>query len=184
MSMAKAKKKRTRSKHRPKAVSLPRAPWDMGPDTPAQRHMKIVESIEHIDPETGKRSNPNNVKRARRVDMLEVYHKRGVIDARQFSAGEALRNAYEATQKSPPAIKQVQVDCSPKPDHAISVQTDRLSAYINLSRHIRPADEELIDAVVLNGSGIPGRLYKGRHHQIGLQHLRDALEHLANAANF
>lgn len=183
MSMAKAKK-RSRNKGKPRAVSLPPAPWDMGPDTPAQRHMKIVESVEHIDPKTGKRSNPNNVKRARRVDMLEVYRKRGVIDARQFSAGEALRNAYEATQKSPPAIKQVQVDCSPKPDHAISVQTDRLSAYINLSRHIRPADEELIDAVVLNGSGIPGRLYKGRRHQIGLQHLRDALEHLANAANF
>ena len=97
--MAKAKK-RSRSKGKSRAVSLPPAPWDMGPDTPAQRHMKIVESVEHIDPKTGRRSNPNGVKRARRVDMLEVYHKRGVIDARQFSADDRQRGVFVLVERA------------------------------------------------------------------------------------
>ena len=61
-------------------VTLAPNPWDMGADGPANRIGLIEEAATEIDPETGKETpNPNNVKRARRVDMLEVWHRRGWI---------------------------------------------------------------------------------------------------------
>lgn len=69
----------------------------------------------------------NGMKRRQRIGTLE--RMMGHLTQRQYQAGQEIRNAFEATQKSPPAIKEIQVDASPKPDATIDVQCDAQSRY-------------------------------------------------------
>jgi hypothetical protein len=184
--MTKKRARKGRKAHR-KPVTLSAAPeatnrWDMGPDTPAQRAGKVIESADYIDPETGKRINPNNVKRARRIDLIETYHKRErpILDTRQFRAAQLLRNAYEATQKSPPAIKKVQVDTTPKPDANVAIMVDRISAFHRAARHIPPECRPVIDVVVLQNRAIAAHpAYKAWNHAKGVALLQRGLDAIA-----
>lgn len=67
----------------PRPVTLPSQPtqWDMGANGPANRRGLKQEDAMDVDPVTGKTSNPNGVKRMRRVDMLERWHRKGQISA-------------------------------------------------------------------------------------------------------
>ena len=168
------------------AVSLAPAPsWDMGATGPANRVGLVVEPRGEIDPATGKQVNPNGVKGARRVDMLEVWRNRGVITQSGFAAAEALRNAFEATQRAPGWPDNERVQSSPKPDHAVTIQIERLSRYHDLARRVAVQDRAIIAACVLY-PGIPARLpqYRGRRYAEGLAHLRAALDRLANVRGY
>lgn len=158
-------------------ITLPE--WDMGATGPANRVGLVVEDAADLDRETGKVINPNGVKRARRVDMLEVWHKRGVISTAGFNAAEKLRDAFEATERAPGWPDNDRVQSSPKPDHAVAIQIDRLSRYHDIARHVGQADRAIMDACVLS-RGTPATIgYKGRRYQEGLDLLRDALDRLA-----
>lgn len=143
---------------------------------------KLEDAVER-DPVSGKVNNPNGIKRARRVDMLEVWRKRGAVSQRGFDAGMTLRAAFEATLRGPSAnFANDRVDSSPKPDHAVSIQIDRLSRFHRIHRHVREADREIIDTVVLRGAALAGiKGYRGSGYRRGLAHLHDALERLAVA---
>ena len=183
------KRKLTRKGRRAdkKPVTLSAAPppanrWDMGPDTPAQRQGKVIEDADWIDPETGKRINPNGIKRARRIDLVETYHRRErpFLDARQYKAAVALRNAYEQTQRSAPAIKKVQVDSTPKPDANVAVMVDRASDYHAVARHIPPECRAVIDIVVVQNRAIAAHpAYKAWNHAKGVALLRRGLDAIA-----
>ena len=170
-------------------VTLAPNPWDMGADGPANRIGLIEEAATEIDPETGKEQpNPNNVKRARRVDMLEVWHRRGWITTAGFNAAEKLRDAFEATQRAPGWPDNDRVQSSPKPDHAVTIQIDRLSKYHVIARLILAADMQIIAACVLDRHGPERvrdkrghRIYAGENMRAGYQHLCDALDRLAKA---
>lgn len=151
------------------------APWDLGATGIANRAGLVVEDVEP-------QSNPNRVKRARRVDMLETYFRRGWIDHRQFTAGEALRNAWEHTERSPGIdLAQERVDSSPKPDHAITIQIDRLAKYLKVSGKVDPADARILFAVACCGTGVSAlREYRGYNHEKGKLHLAEALDRLAS----
>lgn len=174
---------------KPKQVTTPAMPtsWDMGAMGPANRHNLITEEAAHIDPETGKATNPNGVKRMRRVDMLEIWHRKGEITTAGFNAAEKLRNAFERTECAPGWPDNDRVQYSPKPDHAVAIQIDRISAFHHIARHTHPDDRAIIGHCVLS-KGIPATLrvhgvrpYHGRGYDAGLRHLSDALDRLANA---
>lgn len=168
-----------------KPVSLPSQPtqWDMGATGPANRAGLHQEDAMEKDPVTGKAANPNGVKRMRRVDMLERWHRKGQISAAGYTAACALRDAFEATGRSASMDPtQDRVDSSPKPDHAVEIQIDRLSRFHQINRHVAPEDRAIIGACVLSG-GTPASLrqYRGRMHQAGMIHLSEALDRLASS---
>lgn len=168
------------------AVTLHRPQWDMGASGPANRHGLRIEDAPTIDPLTGEASNPNQVQRARRVDMLEVWAKAGTISTAGYTVACNLRNAFEATQRSPGAAENDRVDSSPKPDHAVTIQIDRLSAFQAIMRHVSAQDRAIVDTCVLSGR-TPGQMrgkdgkypYRNAAYQSGLEHLAAALDRLA-----
>lgn len=173
---------RPRAKRKSKPVTTPPCPWDMGATGQANRSNLVIEQVGDMDTATGAIINPNGVKRARRVDMLEVWHKKGVISTAGFNAAEKLRDAFEATERAPGWPEAERVDSSPKPDHAVTIQIDRMSRFHVYHRHVSAEDREIIDACVLRG-GTPGSLrqYRREKWQAGLRHLHDALDRLATA---
>ena len=171
-----------------KPVSLSPSPWDMGATGPANRHGLEIEEAADINPETGEVQNPNGVLRARRVDMLGVWHRRGWITTAGFNAAEKLRDAFEATQRAPGWPDNDRVQSSPKPDHAVTIQIDRLSKYHVMARLIITDDMQIITACVLDRHGPERvkdkrgqRIYGGQNLRAGSRHLSDALDRLAKA---
>lgn len=172
----------TNAKAAPKAaVTLAGNGWDMGPRTALQDAGKVIEGRGEINPETGEMVNPNGVMGARRVDLVEIYGKRGWLEPRHVTAAKALRMAWEGTMKSPDAIKAIQVDSSPKPDHAVAMQIDRISKFSKVMGLVPKRHREIIDMTVLRG-GSPAQLrqYRGPNFQAGIAALRVALDNLAN----
>ena len=181
-------RRKKRAKKPAVSVAMPTA-WDMGATGPANRAGLVIEARGDVDPTTGTRANPNGVKGARRVDMLEIWHRKGIITTNGYNAAERLRNAMEATMRAPGWPDNDRVQSSPKPDHAVTIQIDRISAFHAIAKHIAPPDQPIIYHCVING-GIPASLrvdgsrpYHGRGYQIGLQHLSDALDRLSRATS-
>ena len=171
-------------------VTLPG--WDMGAMGPANRPGLVEEDAPTIDPETGEEFNPNGVKRMRRVDLLDLWHRKGVLSAAAYTVACDLRDAWLTTQMGRAVdLGQERVDSSPKPDHAVTIQIDRLSKFHALMRHVVQADVPVVNACVLNSGGpgdvmardgsrpfrnVPGEVWR---HDAGLRALSDALERLA-----
>lgn len=185
-------KKGTNAKAKPRAlVSVMASPWDMGATGPANaaRESRIEEGVSpEVNPDTGeiKTRNPNGIKRRVFYDMLDVYHRRGWICTRGYNAGSALRAAWQRTEQGQGNDwSKERVDSTPKPDAAVAVQIDRMSALVAITRHIPPDDHSILLTVACEGHAI-GRVvkYRGRNHEAGKAHLRDALERLANALRY
>lgn len=170
------------------SVTIPANPWDIGATGLANRHGLQIEDAATIDLDTGKAHNPNNVKRMRRVDMLEHWHRHGTISPAGYAAACALRNAFEHTQRSPgTSFEQDRVDSSPKPDHAVTIQLERISKFHNVNRYVVAADVAMLHHCVL-GQGTPGTLrirgvkvYVGANYAAGLRELAASLDRLAKA---
>ena len=169
--MAKKKGKRlnpsakgTANRQSRRPVTLPGVTWDLGAAGPANRAGLTIEPAGDIDPETGEVVNPNRILRARRVDMLEVWHKRGTISTAGYNFAVKLRDAFEATERAPGWPDNDRVQSSPKPDHAIAIQADRLTAYHAVARFVAREDWPVIDHFVLarrEGSTIrPGHAWR------------------------
>ena len=188
----------TRNKKLPKPRrDAPFTPgWDMGACGEANRQGLQQEEAGEIDATTGKMVNPNNVRRVRRVDMLEHWQRHGTISQAGYTAACKLRDAFENTQRGPgTSFEQDRVDSSPKPDHAVTIQIDRISAFEKVYRHVTMADRPLINHCVLNGvqdgvaaSATPASLrikgkrpYFGANYPSGLVALSAALDRLAKA---
>lgn len=142
-----------------------------------------VEDAIMPDPATGKPQNPNGVKRARRIDVIESYFRREKIDDRQFDAALRLRVAWEQTMKSPPAIKKLQVDVTPKPDHFIAILMDRIGRYHEVARHAGRQHWRLVAHVVLDNRTLGSLPEAGGGRQLDRAHeaLAEALDILADA---
>ncbi len=174
----------TKVNAKPKSeVSLSQPRWDQGAAGQANRLGLVTEERGDVDADTGKTINPNGVRGVRRVNMLEVYFKRGVISRRGYTAGEALRAAWDATMQGKGSdISDVRVDRTPKADAAIDIRIDRLSRLLLISKHVPTCDIGIVFAVVCEGRAI-GHLpmYRHRRHDAGKRHLFAALERLAAA---
>lgn len=185
--MVKQPKNRQASRGKRKAppITLMPTAWDKGADGPANRLNLVEEERGEINAATGKRENPNGVRGVRRVDMLEVWHSQGTITTAGFNIAVKLRDAFEATQRSPGWPDNDRVQSSPKPDHAVTIQIDRISAFHRIHRHVIAEDSPIISHCVIMGATpaslrIDGkRPYYGEGYKRGLQHLSDALERLS-----
>lgn len=188
-----AAKKKRRLKHGTKATAKPTSsvsvapmPWDMGADGPANRARESV-VVDAAEPEVEggevRIRNPNGVKRRQYHDMLEVYHRRGVISDRGYEAGKNLRAAWERTQRGGGCMdwSQDRVDRSPKPDAQVAIKVDRMTRYVRIKKLIPARDNALLMAVVCEGHSI-GCLpqYRALNIDAGKAHLRAALERLAD----
>lgn len=167
-------------------VSLPAMPWDMGAEGQANRHNLHREERGEINPATGKMENPNGVQGMRRVDMLEIWHGKGVISTRGHNAAVKLRNAFEQTQRAPGWPDNDRVQSSPKPDHAVTIQIDRISKFAAIYNLVPYRDNDIIWHCVIC-RGIPSSLvvrgrypYRGKYYDVGLEYLREALDRLAD----
>lgn len=165
------------------SVSLAVPRWDQGATGPANRAGLVTEGRGVTDPETGSVINPNGVKGARRVDMLETYHRRGWISDRGYTAGEALRDAWAENQKGQGNDWSMErVDSTPKPDAHIAIQIERVAKLVSVSRLVTADDMGILFAVACDGHAISRlKRYRGANHERGKAHLREALERLADA---
>jgi len=176
--------RKTRSRKPKSPVTLQATTWDQGAAGQANRINLVTEERGEIDTITGKTINPNGVKGVRRVDMLEFWHKRGTITTPGYNAATDLRDAYEGTQRAPGWPESERVQSSPKPDHAVTIQIDRLSRFHQFSKHIAPTDRAMINACVLEARTPAAAGYKGPLYQRGLIELRDALDRLARSMGY
>lgn len=163
-----------------KKVTVPKMPWDTGPNTLAQNYMRVIEDANYTDPETGKKVNPNGVRRARRIDWAELYHSKGVMTKRQLRAADALVMAWERTFRTPPAIKKVQVDVSPRPDAAISMQIDRVSKYHRLAKEIPKRSWPYVRHVVVDNRPLSSMAKGGAQLARYMDRMKDGLDALAD----
>lgn len=170
--MTKSRKSRARKPYTPPTQ------WDTGPNTQAQRRMKVVEDATWTDPETGKEVNPNGVRRARRLSVCETYRRQGLLSKRQASAAEAVLFAWERNQRTPPAIKKVNVDTSSKPDAHIAILIDRVSAYVWVIGKVPSDVRGLVEFVCRDDNFITA--LPGYRRSIDMQRLRVALDDLAD----
>lgn len=186
MARSKAKKKALRANNARRSasmrgkVSLPQ--WDHGAMGQANRAGLVIEERGEVDSGTGKRVNPNGVTGVRRVDLLEFWRNRKSITEGGYQAAVRLRDAYEATMCAKPSLPDNdRVQSSPKPDHAVSIQIDRISRFERMMRQVRQQDRQIISACVLDGKH-PGALsqFKGERCREGFIHLRDALDYLSD----
>lgn len=173
-------KKHMGNKRKPKPVTLAECPWDTGPNTAAQRAGKVLEDATYTNEDTGEKVNPNNVRRARRIDVAESLRNRGKISDGGFKAASKLREVWEGTMRRPPAIKAVQVDSSPKPDQAIAMQIDRQSRFHAVARLVPQDDWPLIEHVVLANRSLTSLGYRNARFTMGCHRLSGALDSLAD----
>lgn len=169
------------AKARRRAPSIAASPWDHGATGPANRHGLVIEERGEVDPKTGRRQNPNGVTGARRVDMLEVYHRRGWISDAGYDAAVRLRNAWLRTEMGRGQVWSFdRVDGGGSVRETVEVQIDRISALVRLSDAISDGDRRIIECVAFDGTGIGAlREYRGRRHQSGVAAMREALDRLA-----
>ena len=162
-------------------VTLAETPWDHGATGPANRRGLIIEQRGDIDPDTGETINPNGITGARRIDLLHYWLKRGSISTAGYNAAVMLKDAFDDTMRSKPSLPDNdRVQSSPKPDHAVAIQIDRISRYQKLARYVAAEDKSLISACVLDGQH-PSRVYGALRTREGLAHLREALDRLSDA---
>ena len=176
-----SKVKRKPGRKRNNAVTVTPSPWDHGAMGQANRIGLVVEERGEVDTKTGKRQNPNGVTGVRRVDLLEFWHRRGSISTDGYNFAEKLRDAFEATMKAKPALPDNdRVQSSPKPDHAVTIQIDRISRFEAIMRHVNREDRAIISACVLEGRH-PSSVYGPMRSREGFEHLRNALDASADS---
>lgn len=186
--MAKTKKARAKAEEKRQAtrrdkaqrgkITLATTPWDHGAMGQANRHGLVVEERGEVNPATGKVANPNGVTGVRRVDLLDFWHGRGSITTGGMNAAKLLRQAYEDTQRGSAALPENdRVQSSPKPDHAIDIQIDRISRFAKLMRMVAREDRDIVAACVLDGAH-PCRVYGPLRRDEGFAHLKAALDRL------
>lgn len=169
------KKRKSQARRKP---YTPPTNWDTGPDTWAQSRMKVIEDATWTDPETGKEVNPNGVRRACRLSVCETYRRQHLLTKRQAAAAEAVLYAWERNQRTPPAIKKVNVDTSSRPDAHIAILIDRVSAYTWVIGKVPQEARGLVEFVCRDDNFITA--LPGYRRSIDMQRLRVALDDLAD----
>lgn len=112
-------------------------------DNAAQNAGCIVEVVKS---DRGTRS-----KRRHRLHMVELLGKTRRLSERQVLAGVDLLTAWHATQLSAPAIPELRVDTTPRPDSIAVAQCEAMQAYADLMAVIPALWRPAVRRVVCDG---------------------------------
>ena len=123
----------------------------------------------------------NGMKRRQRIGALESIM--GKLTQRQYQAGKEIRDSFEATQTSPPAIKEIQVDVSPKPDATIDVQCDAQSRFAFAMSAVPVLGKDVVNHVLLENRPIT-EMASGGMVEVNTQKLRNALTRVADKLRY
>lgn len=123
----------------------------------------------------------NGMKRRQRIPAFERIM--GHFSQRQYQAAKEIRDAFDATQTSPPAIKEIQVDVCPKPDATIDKQCDAQSRFAFAMSAVTADGYKVVNHVLLENRPI-SELAPGRMVEINIQRLRNALTQVADRMRY
>lgn len=168
------------------APTIPMTPWDIGALGPANQKGLCQEEARDVVAE-GETPNPNGVTRMRRISKLERWHntyrlmQRGrgkgpYITTRQYNAAERYLDAFEATMQTPGWPDNDRVQSSPKPDHAVAIQIDRVSRFHAVAGGLLPDERAIIETVLFGIEDMP----EGRRFYARVERLRQVLDKLAD----
>lgn len=143
-------------------------------DTPAQMAGTTVEVV--------KDDNPNRAKKLRRYRKhpLEAMREGGKISERQMLAGLELHNAWSATLQSPPAIPEITVDSTPRPDDITVAQCERMTTYAKLIEEVPSQQQPIVRHVCCDGQAVRRFAGGGRSWGSHCADLQVGLDVLAN----
>ena len=114
----------------------------------------------------------NGMKRRVRQGALELVNKDNGLTMRQYQAGQEIRDAFEETALSPPAIKEIQVDTCPTPDATIDRQVDAQSRYAFAMSAVPSKFKHIVEHVCVDNlpiSHLPGRQIMGGSYRAWLK---------------
>lgn len=133
------------------------------------------------DDETDPRQPNVTVRRARRTDPLEALKRVGTIDAREYEAGEKLRDAIEQSRWSMPSMSRSEVHVAPR--DRVGVSQHQLWACLKAREALAVLDITITPAVlwVLHGGTVRGyAAYAHVRHTTAAEWLRRGLGALAD----
>ena len=147
---------------------------DIGPDTPAQRAGAVILNV--IE------DSGAVFRRKRKDHPLEVMVVAGKISARQCAAGLKLHEAYCRTEMGPDsAFTRDFVDTSPNPSAVALAQTESITRFIAIFRHVPPAMKPVVWHVAINGKPLrAGFSRSGKEASGHCAQLQVALDLVAN----
>ena len=167
---------RTRKQRARKMASLPPMPLggDHGTGTTAATTGTVLEAIKD-----DKGRNPNNMGQRRRKIIVNDMLSRGTITMRQHQAAEAIQMAHLSVERlsSGGPLKE-QVQSSPKPDAAITIQVGANSRLVHVMKPIKACDRALIEAVCWHNKPLRSAIRGG--YVRGYARFRDALDAVAD----
>jgi hypothetical protein len=161
------------------AVSLPAVPWDMGAIGKANQDGLVREGRPFVDPETGKKTNPNGIYGMRRQSWIDRYLRNGTITIRQANAARSLYAASQGKLRQDPlaAMRIDRSHDSHDPEaSAFDARRDFHRMWGMISDHAKP----VVERVVLNDLPAWDGKTTGRSLQRHLQRLSDGLNELAD----
>jgi len=160
-----------RSRARARPSPPPPLAYDLGSPTEAATRGTTVEPVP---------DDANGRKRRRRRSPWLYEPLSNSLDAAQANAADALSEAWEATQTSPPAIQEVRVDTCLNPSAIIAQQIARASAFSSLYCAVPAELRPVVEHVVLEGRAIrDGYARDGHKAARALTQLRAGLDKVA-----
>lgn len=139
-------------------ITVKAFPWDLGQRTDAQIAGKIVEEVVHVDPVTGRKSNPNQVIRARYETHVIRYRKAGKLtDVQALIALELLEAHLGMTAQDP--LAAVKIDRAMGLHEPAIALVDARAKFRRMRMAIPNASWPVIEHVVLND--LPARTMGG-----------------------
>ena len=156
-----------------KPLSLP-PQGETGPDTAAQRagaHIGVYAE-----------DSGAVFRRKRRDHPLEVLAANNKISSRQCAAGLRLHEAYCITEMGPDAaFTRDYVDTSPNPAAVALAQTERITRFVAIFRHVPAAMKGVVWHVAINGKQLrAGFSRDGKEASSHCAQLQVALDLVAN----
>lgn len=162
-----------------KKPTLPTPAWDMGADGRANQAGLVREERPVIDPDTGKKSNPNGIHGMRRVSVVGLLHRADLLTVKQVNTADQLFRAAcgQLHQDSLAALGTKVDDGTSDPQaHAFDTRRD----FHRLWEMVPEGSRAVIEHIVLRNQ--PSRKdANSRAWRDELALLRDGLDELARA---
>lgn len=114
-----------------------------------------IESAAYVDPETGKRIDPNGVKRRRRRPWVETYRMQGRLTIECYGAALRLYAVYHGNAEYDPLAAMSGIRSTAGNDPQVT-RIDRRREYFALWADIPKSSRPVIEHVVLNDRPIRG----------------------------